>query len=199
MQGSKYVQSSTNEIYVKVDSCLKQYKYVLYSGTPCQVAGLYSFLNKIPDNLYTIDIICHGVPSPQLFKNYVRWLEQRSGKKLLNYLFRNKTIFDRTGFSLKAVFSNKIISQNAWQDPYYSSFLKGNNFRECCYHCSYSNLNRVADITIGDLDGIDKICPDFYAWKAISACLLNSQKGIYLWKKAKDQFFYKSIDAGRRK
>ena len=194
MQGSKYVQSLTNHVYKDISSCLKKYKHVLYVGTPCQVAGLYAYLPEIPEHLYTIDLICHGVPSPQLFQNYIHWLEKQKAQTVKSYFFRNKSIWNRTGFISKIVYQRNTVKQDAFKDPYYLSFLQGNNFRECCYECKYANLNRMGDITIGDLDGIDQICPDFYSWKGVSTLLLNNQKANRLWKQMKHLFHYQKID-----
>lgn len=194
MQGSKYVQSLTNHVYEDIADSLNKYKHVLYIGTPCQIAGLYAVLSEIPDHLYTVDLICHGVPSPQLFQNYIHWLEKQKSQTIKAYSFRNKSIWNRTGFICKIVFQQKTIKWDALQDPYYLSFLQGINFRECCYKCKYANLNRVGDITIGDLDGIDQVCPDFYPWKAVSTVLLNSKKARKLWKEVRPFFHYQKID-----
>lgn len=177
LRGSKYIQSDTLNTYKEVKQNLINKKMVLYVGTPCQIAGLKSFIGVEYDNLITIDLICHGVPSQKLFSKYIKWIENKEKSKVLSYEFRNKEK-SGWGLTLKISFSdgkNKYINSNL--DPYYKSFTESKTYRECCYSCKYANTNRVGDITIGDFWGIDKEIPEFYDDKGVSVIIINTNKG----------------------
>lgn len=187
MRGSKYVQSNMNDIYAQVKEYLKQGVRVLFTGVPCQVAGLRNFLGIDYDNLICIDIICHGVPSRKMYCEYLRWLETKWNGKILSYAFRSKK---RHQWSLtleakirknngKIVYLHKMASL----DPYYYNFLKGNIYRESCYICSYSQQNRPGDITIGDFWGIEHTHPELFDINGVSCVLINSPKGDRFWGK----------------
>ena len=177
LRGSKYIQSNTKNTFKDAKNQLEKSKMVLYSGTPCQIAGLIAFLGKEYANLVTIDLVCHGVPSPKLFEKYKDWLEEKNNSKVVSYDFSNK---EKNGWGVNAKFileNGKVKYFKAEIDPYYKSFLNSTTYRESCYKCKYSNTNRIGDITLADYWGIDKIHPDFYDEKGISAILVNTQKG----------------------
>lgn len=176
LQSSKYVQSDTRGIYKQVKTLLADDKYVLFSGTGCQVAGLKTFLNKDCEKLLTVDIVCHGVPSPALFKNYVDYMGRKLGGKLTSYNFRSK---EKRGWDLyyKAENGKKSKSDYGFFDPYYSAFLYCKTYRESCYECKFANKNRVGDISLADFWGIQKFHPDFYDENGVSLVLVNTEKG----------------------
>ena len=177
LRGSKYVQSNTKHTFKETKANLESNKIVLYSGTPCQIAGLKAFLGKEYNNLITIDIVCHGVPSPKLFKKYLKWLEEKNNSKIKKYEFRNKEK-NSWGHTAKVYFENgKIKYLNSNLDPYYKTFLDSKINRECCYSCKYTNTNRIGDITLADYWGIEKEHPNFYDEKGVSAILVNTKKG----------------------
>ena len=188
LQGSKYVQSDLGNVYSEVREQLLKGREVLFSGTPCQVAGLKAFLKREYNNLLTIDIICHGVPSNTLFQEHIKELEKKLGVKIEKYVFRNK----ENGWGLKS----KIIGvkengekmeyqYNASELSYYSLFLDGYIYRENCYKCKYTNEYRPADITIGDYWGVGDIHPAYITDNGgklekklgISTIILNSEHG----------------------
>ncbi len=185
IQGSKYVQSFIGKIYIEVKKDLDNGKTVLFSGTPCQIAGLKSFLNKEYKNLYTVDLICHGVPSIEMFSKYLIYLSKKYGESLSSFIFRSKcngwgpliaTVTTESGIK-------KII--NYRNSVYLSLFLKGYIYRDSCYNCKYANLVRIGDITIGDYWGVEKEEPTILKNKlskeeGISCILINSRKGIKL-------------------
>lgn len=190
LQDSKYVQSDPNDSYIQVKSFLQNGKKVLYSGTPCQIAGLYAFLGdklSSDQNLLTTDLVCHGVPSPLLFQKYIEWLEKKSKSRITFYSFRTKDY--GWGLSLKYQYKNKSIIKPANLDPYYYHFLKGNTYRESCYHCKYSCNDRIADITIGDFWGIEKEHKQFYSEKGVSLALLNTEKAL-AYRQIIEELFY---------
>jgi len=188
LHGSKYVQSDTNDTYSKVKAQLREGEYVLYSGTACQIGGLIKFLGKNYINLYTIDVICHGVPSPLLFENYLEWLSQRLGENVISYDFRNK---EKTAWGLvykaKTKTKTKTKFLTAYLDPYYKAFLECKTYRECCYSCKYANENRVSDITLGDYWGIERQHPEFFDDRGVSVLIVNSNKGKLILEAIRNQ------------
>ena len=177
IRSSKYVQSYIKETYKEAENELKKGKIVLFTGTPCQIAGLNSFLVKNYDNLITCDLVCHGVPSQKLFHKYIDYLSDKFKSKVISYNFRSK---EKKGWGLvsKVVTADgKIRFIEPDFDPYYSNFLESTTYRENCYNCHYTNYNRVSDITLADYWGINQIHPEFYSEKGNSLILVNSAKG----------------------
>jgi len=176
LQGSKYVQSYIGDSYIKAQDFLRQGRKVLFSGTPCQIAGLRSYLGKEYDNLFTIDLICHGVPSQELFSAYRKWLEKKNRKKIINWNFRNK---EKEGWSSidKITYDGKIVFQGEYLNHYTRAFLKGFINRESCYGCLYAKEQRIGDITVGDYWGIRQFHPQFYSPDGVSAMLINTKQG----------------------
>lgn len=192
LQSSKYVQSDTLYTYSEVRCLLSQGIKVLYSGTPCQIAGLNSFLGNVDkSNLLTIDLICHGVPSIKLFKSYIQWLEHRYGEPIIDFNFRDKSA--GWGLNIKIKTKTKIKTRSCVIDPYYFHFLKGDTYRECCYRCSYSRPERVGDITIGDFWGIESILPDFFSKKGVSCLILNTPNAMALIPMFKSIFYTEEV------
>lgn len=180
LKGSKYVISDTKKTYKEVKEKLDDNQKVLYIGTACQISGLKNFLGKDYENLLTVDIVCHGVPSNKLFQKYIKYLENKYKSKIVKYDFRNKEKRPwGLGFCAKVTFdSGKIKYIEADFDKYYTNFLEGNIYRESCYQCKYANINnRVADFTIADSWGIEKFKPDFYDENGVSLVIINSNKG----------------------
>lgn len=177
MRGSKYVQSDTGDTFLQAKRELEKGVLVLYVGTPCQIAGLKAFLHRDAPNLITVDLICHGVPSPGLFGKYVRWQEQKTHSQILSYRFRDKS---ENGWSLSGEITgrrkNRIVRKRIVPplDPYYWLFLKGDVYRESCYTCAYANSRREGDFTIGDFWGIERIRPELPAHGGISLLMVNS-------------------------
>lgn len=179
LRGSKYVESDIGRIYTQVRDCLNRNVTVLFTGVPCQVAGLKNFLAKEYTNLYCVDIICHGVPSRKLYAAYLNWLTIKYGK-LDSVDFRSKK---RHQWSLTLCIKtkNKEYVKIASLDPYYYNFLEGNTYRESCYTCPYSQSYRTGDITIGDFWGIEKTHPELFDIRGVSCALVNNEKGQRLW------------------
>lgn len=184
VQSSKYVQSNTEATYSQVKALLINGREVLYSGTPCQIGGLRAYLRKEYDNLYTMDLICHGVASPKLFAKYLIWLSGKMKGKIIVYDFRDKSC----GWGLD--YMSKTKTKPSTLDPYYYHFLEGTTYRECCYRCNYCTKERVGDITIGDYWGVEKEHPEFYSTKGVSCLLVNSEKGMRLWNLIKSEFYF---------
>lgn len=190
MLGSKYVQSDTHDSYKKVKNRLKEGRLVLYSGLPCQVAGLKGFLCKDYDNLLTLDIICHGTPNERFFQSYISDLENKINGTITKFNFRGK-IKGWGDFAYTYTYiDTKGNERNAWgcleDSIYYEMFLASSIYRESCYHCPFASLNRPSDITIGDCWGIDVEHPEydenqggiFSFKKGISCVIINTEKGL---------------------
>ena len=196
LRGSKYVISDTRETFSEIKTLLSSGRKVLYTGTACQIAGLKSFLQKDYSNLYTVDIVCHGVPSLKVFKKYIMYLENKMRDKVVEYDFRNK---EKTkwglGFCAKVKTINSEKFLRADFDPYYHNFLTGSLYRESCYQCKYANIDiRPADITIGDFWGIEKIQPDFFNENGVSLCIINNDKGLELINFIEDKIIKEEFD-----
>ncbi|MDD2466001.1 MAG: Coenzyme F420 hydrogenase/dehydrogenase, beta subunit C-terminal domain [Desulfobulbus sp.] len=178
LRGSKYVQSEISPtLYHEVRHLLKQGQTVLFSGTPCQVAGLRCQLKTTYEKLLCCDIVCHGVPSPLLFTRYVQARSKRD-ERLSNVVFRDKT----TGwkkFSICWTFNNgSSMSCSISSDPYMLAFLRDVALRLSCYNCKFTNINRQGDITLADFWGVAKKYPEYdMDDKGTSLVLVNSPKG----------------------
>lgn len=201
LKRSKYVQSDINNTYQRTQELLKKGEIVLFTGTPCQIAGLHSYLRKEYNNLYTIDLICHGVPSPDVFDAYsaeisntkscdinsnpLRFYKKnnKEGKKISYINFRTKK-----GNNLWRLYSLELNFQNSdthiihdWKHDIYSKgFLDNLYLRESCYQCQFRNLTSGADITIGDFWGIEKYLTSHDDNKGTNVIIINTQKGAQL-------------------
>lgn len=181
LQGSKYTQSDTGWVFKEVKQFLAEGRKVLFSGTPCQVAGLYGYLGKKYDNLFTVDIICHGVPNNRMLKEYLHLVAQKHGGDITEFTFRDKGI----GWGINGSAQIKGKKVKIWQSssPYFYYFAQGWIYRENCYTCPYACMHRPADITLGDYWGIEKQHPEYLGkdnWderKGISVVIVNSEKG----------------------
>lgn len=180
LQSSKYVQSDINNCYLKAKEALHQGRKVLFTGTPCQIAGLYSFLGGDHTNLFTLDLICHGVPSPKFFKKYLEYQRRKLKENIIYYNFRSK---DKRGWGTQYLIKTKTKTKTKTLslDRYGKHFMTGDCYRECCYQCPFANLERVGDITVGDFWGIAKSHPGFNSPKGVSSVFVNTPKGKQLF------------------
>jgi len=191
LQGSKYLQSNLSNCYREIKELLKQDKVVLFTGVPCQIQGLKSFLNKDYDNLICIDVICHGVPSPKIFKNYILELEKEHNSKISNIDFRYKQDSWKN-FKVCITFENgKKIVEDFSKNIYMRGFLRNIYLRKSCYQCMAKPLKNESDITIGDYWGIQNIDSKFDDDKGCSAVLINTSKGIEIFEHIKNKFTIK--------
>lgn len=189
-RGSKYVQSELNDIFKQVKNDLEADKWVLFSGTPCHVAGLVKYLGKKKyEKLLLVDIVCHGVPSPKMFSDYINYIEKKYNDKVNNFDFRDKT------FGWNQSIESFKINQNKYSQTIYSRlFGSCLGFRESCYNCQFTNLNRPSDITIGDCWGIAKNRPDIDDNKGTSLVIVNTEKGKFIQKNILSNLEYYIID-----
>lgn len=183
LRSSKYLQSDTGTTYQMVEQDLKQGKTVLYSGTPCQIDGLKNFLGKDYENLYTVDIVCHGVGSQAYFDKYMDYARERYGKiKALR--FRSKEYAGWScGGGVVVVDSSDCLKKIPYRDfdnYYYSYFLSGDIYRKSCYSCKYANTNRVGDFALGDYWGVEALNLPLQTENGCSLLLVNNRHAMQL-------------------
>lgn len=189
---SKYAFSDTKNTYSKIKEFLNRGEKILFIGLPCQIAGLKLYLKVEFKNLYTVDLLCHGAPSNYLFKNHIKYLEEKYSKNITSYEFREKST-DNYGnyfFTIKFSDNTKKIGP-AILDPYYKNFIDGNIMRYCCYRCEYSTDKRIGDLSLGDFWYIKNYSNCFDKYDAISSVLVNTVNGDYLWNNISEKLFYK--------
>lgn len=176
MRSSKYVQSQMGNCYKQIMILLKAGKDVIFTGTPCQVLGLKSFLMKDYSNLYTLDCICHSVPSPLVFSKYIEELEKKDGK-IIEFSFRcKKNGWKDYGLFYRTQNTEKIMPHKG--NFYMEGFLDGLYHRESCNQCPVkTRVNYKSDLTIGDFWGVNNIAPEIYNPNGVSAILINTEKG----------------------
>lgn len=188
VKGTKYIQSSIGTTFVKVKENLKKGRMILFSGTPCQIAGLKAFLNEDYDNLLCVDLICHGVPSPGVWKRYLK--EQFVSNKVISMQFRNKTrgINDVT---LDYTLTNGSVFRERYKE---SSYIQGfiNNYyvRPSCFECKFKGIDRCSDITIGDFWSLKEFHPEMLNQYGVSSVIIHSKKGERWFKDCLDQLVY---------
>ena len=174
-RGSKYLQSRIGDTYKKAEEFLKEGRQVLFSGTPCQVAGLKSFLRKEYDSLLTVDIICHGVPSPLVWRRYLE--ETAVDQKITEVNFRSKReSWKRYSVVIKST-DRVVLNQPYYENAYMKGFLSDIYLRPSCYACSFKKGSSGSDITLGDFWGIEASLPQFDDDKGVSAILVNTSRG----------------------
>lgn len=172
-RGSKYVQSDLKDIFRKVKEDLQLGSYVMFSGTPCQIAGLVKYFDeKKYEKLILVDIVCHGVPSPMIWERYLTFLMDKYDGKIQKTNFRNKEFGWHSHMETINI-DNKVISNFAYTSLFYEHLI----FRESCHNCRFTNLKRVSDITIADCWGIEKNMPQIDDNKGVSLVIVNTEKG----------------------
>jgi coenzyme F420-reducing hydrogenase beta subunit len=185
LRGSKYVQSDLRGIYQEVKSFLSLGRFVLFSGTPCQIEGLKLFLRLPHENLFTIDLVCHGVGSPSVFSGYLDYLQKNHRKKIVWLNMRDK---EKNGWKrnspLKLYFDNgktSYLNSNeiSWLKIYGSHMV----IRPSCHNCKYTNLQRPGDITLADFWDLKGRRNDIFSKEGTSLCIVNTQRGESMIKK----------------
>lgn len=177
LRGSKYVQSTSGLIYREVKKHLDSGAPVLYTGTPCQIAAVKSFLGKPYEKLYTLDLVCHGVPSPMVYEKFIREQEEKYGSKAVRVSFRDKDVV-KWDVSTTIEFENgQVYRKKRNECAYMKSFLKLLTIRKCCGQCPFAKLPRQGDMTIADFWDIHRFDPKLDDRKGTSLVLPNNAKG----------------------
>lgn len=186
-RGSKYVWADSNDVKVRVKKLLKEGQHVLFTGSPCQIAGLKSYLGKSYDKLYTVELICHSASSPKAFKKYCDYLEEIYKSKITDFAFRNKFKGVNNPFVLIEFESGSIELEDATRNNFSKAFRNGYIQRPSCYVCEFASLKAgVGDITIGDYWGIEEKHPEFANDRGVSLLKINTQKGQELFEKVSE-------------
>lgn len=178
--GSKYVQSNIENVLTPIKTIIEKKQNVLFIGTPCQVAAVKRFVGE-SGFLYTAEFLCHGVPSPGLWKKYVDYIERKYRSRLLSYNFRSKQHGWGT-ILVKAVFQNgKQFLERGDMNLFHSWFGKHFSLRSSCFNCCFRTEERCADITVADFWGIEKYYSNISKKQGISAIVINSKKGMEMF------------------
>ena len=175
LKGTKYVQSSIDDVFSIIQDRLRDGRMVMFSGTPCQVAGLQSFLGREWDNLYCVDLICHGVPSPGVWEDYLSNLSPSD--HVIKASFRCKKEKEAAVYAEFELESGIKIEEQQNNNLFMKGFLQNCYLRQSCFTCSFKGLKRCSDITIGDFWSIHKYHPDFADRYGNSAVIIHSRKG----------------------
>lgn len=178
LRGSKYLQAKIGDTYKNVKKDLLDGKTVLFTGTGCQINGLKNFLQKDYNNLICVDVICHGVPSPELWRKYVYYQEKKNKGKLEYVNFRCKDE-SWTNFGMKEIIQGKKLKKKFISkdiDPYMLMFLRDYCLRPSCYECIAKKVKK-SDITIADFWGIHRVATEMNDGKGTSLVLIRSEHG----------------------
>ncbi len=187
-RGTKYVFAESGDVKERVKKLLKEGRKVLFTGTPCQIAGLKSYLGKFYENLYTVELICHGASSPKAFQKYRDYLEEVYQSKITSFQFRNKFKGVDKPFILVEFESGSIELENALKNNFNRAFRSNNLQRPSCFQCEYVGRKvGVADLTIGDYWDIKKEHPDFAREDGISILKINTPHGKEFFERFRDQ------------
>ncbi len=189
LRKSKYVQSDTTDTFETAKKILDEGKYVYYSGTPCQIEGLKSYLGKEYDKLVTQDIICHGVPSPRVWREYLKY----KAINIQDINFRSKEKSSWEEYQFKIVYNNKEEYEDHNKNIFMRLFLSDLILRDSCYNCKFKKENRESDFTLADFWGIDKTNKQMNDHKGISLLIINSPKGQEILKNILNKIEIKEV------
>lgn len=192
-RGSKYVQSDMNTVFHQVKKDLKDGLTVLFSGTPCQTSGLSSYVGKkLRENLILVDLVCHGVPGPYVWRDYIAYLEKRESSNIINVNFRDKEEFGWKAHKETFVYERNVGGKIWYTKTFYQHIM----FRHSCGNCHFCNTNRPSDITIADFWGWEKTGSDINKDdKGVNLVLVNTEKGNEIFDTIKNNLVV--IDANR--
>ncbi len=193
LRTSKYLQSDVGFVYKQTKEILATSRLVLFTGTPCQVNGLLHYLGRDYENLYTQDIVCHGVPSPKVWNKYMEYRKAKDGLAPLEINFREK-IRGWNNYSVCFKYENGAYENSPAQDLYMQAFLRDASLRDSCYDCAFKGKSRAVDITLADFWGVESVLPELSDNKGISLLMIHTPKGKALFEKITDKIFSKEVD-----
>ena len=194
LRQSKYLQSDILKTFKEAKEELDKENTVLFVGTPCHIAALKNFLGKDYENLLKVDFLCRGVISPEVYKQYLKSLEEKYNSKIKKVVFKNKT-FGWHRFSTKVIFENgEEYIKDRYTDSYMRGYLEGNLYlRPSCHECQYKTLPRYSDITLGDFWGIEKTKKHLDQDKGTSIFMINTNKGKEVFEKIKENLNFEEM------
>ena len=194
MRGSKYVQSDLYASYEDVRYWLQEGRKVLFTGTPCQVAGLHEYLGRPYEGLVTVDVLCHGVPSPGLWEKYVKALERQHGARMEYVRFKDKSSSWR-----HYAFTTSFGSCEYVDDPYMALFVQDMTLRHSCYRCAVRDGRSGSDITLSDLWSVPVVAPEMSDDKGASGVYVYTEKGRQLMETIASGLDMKPVDVTQSK
>lgn len=188
--GSKYVRSNLQNVYEETKQFLEEDRYVLFTGTACQISGLKSFLNKEYEKLILCDILCHGNPSPKAFRLYRGNLERRKGKEVQAIHFRSK----ENGWRNQTPIIEYKDGEKEEERSYFDAFVAELMQRPSCHECPFASKRRISDFTIADFWGVEKVLPELETSKGVSLITINSNKGNKIFEVIKNKMHYQEVN-----
>lgn len=197
-RNSKYVQSDLKNTFKEVKAFLEQDRYVCFSGVPCQIEGLKSYLQKEYENLITVDLMCHAVPSPLVWEKYLNYIKTKlHANKIINIIFRDKSKYGYK-YSMMTIETDKgLYSEGIDTDPYLRAFFNNLSDRPSCYKCKFKKQYRVSDFTIWDCFIVEKFDKSLDDDRGTTRILIHSQKGVKIFEEMKNQFKYKETEVDK--
>ena len=209
LRRSKYVQSDINATYKKAEEFLKSGRQVLFTGTPCQIAGLKNYLRKDYDNLLTADIFCHGVPSPAVWAKFLKETYHAEDISFIDFRFK-RFGWDSSYLNITLKNGKELSGPNGifklftplfkakggklWRKVYRLPFSISNLYeRPSCHACAFKGPEKTADFTMADLWGVHQIKPDFYDNTGVSVLLTNTEKAAKIFENLKDNLVYSAL------
>ena len=198
-RGSKYVAANINNVRKEIKEKLEQGNKVLFTGNPCQIKALKTYLNKDYENLYLVEILCHGAPSPKVFRMYIKYLEEKYKSKVIDFRFRDKQDGWATEnkSTIKVKFEDgRVLTEPAKYNNYNRAFLNNYILRPGCYNCEFAGENNLSDMVIGDFWGIEKLMPKFSKKEknGISMIKINTKKGEEIFNAVNNNLEYYQSD-----
>ncbi len=197
LRGAKYAQSTIGNTYAEAKRLLRSGRYVLFSGTPCQIGGLRSYLGREEERLILVDLICHGVPSPKVWQHYVdyRSKQDADGQRPAQINLRSKV----TGwprYSIRFEYpSSAVYAAPNGEDPYLKGFIADLYLRPSCYECAFKGVTRASDFTLGDYWGVWGQLPEYHDGKGTSLVFVHTEKAKKIWAELAPRMKYCEVDA----
>lgn len=193
-KGSKYVQSDLRDTFIQIKEDLKQGYKVMFSGTPCQTSGLLSYLKLLRQDtteLYVVDLVCHGVPAPYVWRDYLKYIEKKHHAEVTSVNFRDKSRLGWAAHKESFKLGNKYVCASTYSDLFGKCIM----FRHSCGVCHFANLKRPSDLTIADFWGWEKVDQHINADdKGVSLLLVNTEKGRNLFSEIVNRIHYLKTD-----
>ncbi len=186
LKRTKYVQSNMQNVYRSIKKHLEGNRWVLFVGTPCQVRALKLFLGREYDRLIAADLVCYGVPSPGVWKDYVRYLEKKHHGKMTDFSFRDKRAHDH-GHSYAYVINGTEYAGSLYRDKFCIMYFRNYILRPSCHSCKFCTAERDGDLTMGDFWGIENIRPDMDDGMGMSMLILHTDKARQIWEQVQDE------------
>lgn len=192
IKGSKYVQAKLGNTYAGIEADLKLGRIVLFSGTPCYVMAVKQYFSrsKFYYNLYTVDLICHGVPSPGVYNSYLHYLERKMKSKIKEFIFRDKIGGGWHKHMEKIIYEN---GKTEYRDGYTQLFYTNLPLRRSCGECPFSTIKRCGDFTVGDYWGVQDVLPEFDDNKGVSLLFFNNDRALERFDSFKEMLKYQEI------